>query len=129
MLSKFLQIIKSRQQIIFLGICIIFISIISYNLGRINALQKTPIKITSGANIFQATNIQTKDSRSNQSFQSTPKQPIDLRVIASKKSTTKKYHYLWCLGAKQIKEKNKLWFASAPEAELAGYTLADNCKL
>ena len=52
---------------------------------------------------------------------------IDFRVVASKKSTSGKYHFLWCAGAKQIKEENKLYFNSEGEAISAGYTLAGNC--
>ena len=47
-------------------------------------------------------------------------------VVASKNGA--KYHYLHCAGSKQIKEENKLAFASAAAAEAAGYTLASNCE-
>ena len=56
-----------------------------------------------------------------------PAQPKDLRVVVSKASTTKKYHFTWCAGAKQIKETNKLWFETELLAQKAGYTLAGNC--
>lgn len=39
-----------------------------------------------------------------------------------------KYHYPWCPGAQQIKEENKMWFATREEAAAAGYTPAANCK-
>ena len=132
MLSKFLQIIKTSQYAIFYGLCIILVSVISYNIGRINALEKTPLSITKGetiqGNIYQATSPKAETSSKAGGIVSTPK-PTDLRVIASKKSTTKKYHYLWCQGGKKILEANKLWFNSAQEAESAGYTLAGNCEL
>lgn len=47
-------------------------------------------------------------------------------IVASK--TGKKYHFPWCAGAHQIKEENKVWFANAEEARLAGYTPAANCR-
>lgn len=47
-------------------------------------------------------------------------------VVASKNGT--KYHYLWCPGAKQISEANKITFNSAEEARAAGYEPAANCK-
>lgn len=47
-------------------------------------------------------------------------------VVASKNGT--KYHFPWCAGAAQISEKNKITFASAKEAQEAGYTPASNCK-
>ncbi len=46
--------------------------------------------------------------------------------VASKKGI--KYHLPWCPGAKQISSKNKIWFASKEEAQLAGYQPASNCK-
>jgi methylphosphotriester-DNA--protein-cysteine methyltransferase len=46
--------------------------------------------------------------------------------VASKNGT--KYHLPWCGSAKQIKEENKVWFATKEEAEAAGYTPAANCK-
>lgn len=48
------------------------------------------------------------------------------QYVASKNGT--KYHLLWCPGAKQIKEENKVYFESKDEAERAGYTPAANCK-
>jgi hypothetical protein len=45
--------------------------------------------------------------------------------VASKSGT--KYHLVTCSGAKNIKEANKLFFATAQEAEAAGYTKAANC--
>lgn len=46
--------------------------------------------------------------------------------VASKSGT--KYHLPWCPGAKQIKESNKIYFASKEDAEAKGYTPATNCK-
>lgn len=126
-LAKIINIVKLHQRDIFLGFCLILISTISFNLGRINALQKTPIKITGGeeANIYKATGTKTNSSPNKQ--KPTIKQPLDTRVVASKASTTKKYHFTWCPGAKQIKETNKLWFENESLAQKAGYTLAGNC--
>ncbi len=47
-------------------------------------------------------------------------------VVASKNSN--KYHALWCPGAKQISETNKVYYASAEDARKAGLTPAGNCK-
>jgi len=132
MLSDIYRKLKSQQQTLFLGVCVVLVAIISYNIGRINTLEKTPLKITKegslGANIYQGTSPKIIENNSSERIRSTPK-PTDLRVIVSKKSTTKKYHYLWCAGGKKIKEENKLWFNSASEAETAGYSLAGNCEL
>ncbi|KKS12955.1 MAG: hypothetical protein UU70_C0027G0004 [Candidatus Yanofskybacteria bacterium GW2011_GWA1_41_6] len=123
-LAKILNQVKLHQKDIFLGFCIILISTISFNIGRINALNKTPIKITGEANVYQAA---AGNSVLNKP-KTTPVQPKDLRVVASKASTTKKYHFTWCAGAKQIKEANKLWFENESLAQKAGYTLAGNCQ-
>lgn len=139
MLSKFIKLIKAitgpvsneiktQQHTIFLGVCFLLVSMISYNIGKINAFEKKPIKVLQNANIFQSTNTNSSHSQSNLQIQNTKhKINTDLRVVASKKSTSKKYHYLWCQGAKQIKEENKKWFDSENEALKAGYILAGNC--
>lgn len=122
-LSKIAERVKYYQKDIFLGVCIVMVSLISFNLGRINALHKTPIKITGEANVYQAT---VGNSVLNIK-KSAPAQPKDLRVVVSKASTTKKYHFTWCAGAKQIKETNKIWFENESLAQQAGYTLSGNC--
>ena len=47
-------------------------------------------------------------------------------VVASKSGST--YHLPWCPGAAQIKEENKVWFATPQAAQAAGYRPAKNCK-
>jgi hypothetical protein len=47
-------------------------------------------------------------------------------VVASKNGT--KYHFPWCPGASQIKDENKIWFASEAAATAAGYAKAKNCQ-
>ena len=130
MIAKLLNIIKSSQYHLFLALCIGLISFVSYNLGKIDALDKRPIKIGEGsgwkvensnlkADIFEASNNATSPAL-NSSKQ------LDTRVVTSKNSD--KYHYTWCAGAKRIKEENKVWFNSSQEAEGRGYTLAGNCE-
>jgi len=126
MLSKITNFIKFAQYHIFLAVCVLLISFISFNLGRINALHKTPLTITENKNQNQKADIYSASIKTN----TTSKQnvaPIDNRVVVSKASTTRKYHHVWCASASKIKEENKLWFSSAQEAEVAGYTLAGNC--
>lgn len=48
------------------------------------------------------------------------------QVVASVSSN--KFHYLWCPGARQIKEVNRILFESVSEAQAAGFVLAGNCK-
>ncbi|OGN01773.1 MAG: hypothetical protein A3I26_00950 [Candidatus Yanofskybacteria bacterium RIFCSPLOWO2_02_FULL_43_10] len=122
-LAKIIQAVKNHYKDIFLCFCIILIAIIGFNIGRINALNKTPAKTTEKADVYQATTGTPVPNSSKQ----TPAKPQDLRVVASKASSTKKYHFTWCPGAKQIKEVNKLWFANESLAQKTGYTLAGNC--
>lgn len=110
----------------FLGICIILIAIISFNLGKINALRQTPIKISEGANIYKTLPNFPAKNLGGQAATSKP-QPTDLRVVVSKNSSSKKFHFSWCSGAKRIKPENQIWFNSAQEAESRGYSLAGNC--
>ena len=127
-LSKFYNLIKSQQHSIFLSICIILISFIGYNLGVINSRGKLPLKISDGNNVYQASAIQTI-SKTGDRAKPEPTTPIvrDMRVVASKNSSTKKYHFTWCPSVKKIKDENRVWFASSQEAESQGYTLAGNC--
>jgi hypothetical protein len=125
MLSKFLQLVKLHKDNFFLAFCIILIAFTTYNLGRINSSEKGIITVSE------------KDIRNGtaaifdggaETTPSADQKRLDTRVVASKLSTSNKYHYTWCSGAKRIKEENKLWFNSAQEAESRGYTLAGNCQ-
>ncbi len=129
MIAKIINIIKSSQYHIFLAVCIGLISFISFNLGKVASNEKGSIKITEGANIYQATQKQETSNEVN-TTQLTPKttpKPLDMRVVVSKASDSKKYHYTWCNSWKKIKPENQVWFNSDKEAEAAGYTLAGNC--
>ena len=121
-LSKIINFVKLRQKDIFLAFCIVLISIISFNLGKVGALKKTPITITPGqsqADVYNAVNDKEQTPKNTQA------QVIDRRVVVSKNSD--KYHFTWCSGAKRIKEENKVWFETEAAAQAAGYTKAGNC--
>lgn len=47
------------------------------------------------------------------------------KYVASKKGT--KYYAVSCSGAKNLVESNKVWFATAADAEKAGYTKSSSC--
>ncbi|MBU6323825.1 MAG: hypothetical protein KGI41_04335 [Patescibacteria group bacterium] len=51
--------------------------------------------------------------------------PAGGQVVAAKSGT--KYYLPWCAGAARIADANKVWFASADDAEAAGYAPAANC--
>jgi hypothetical protein len=99
----------------------------AYNLGLLAAHRgREPLQ---EAAVFQARegNVPRTSSAAGQGTQQPQLDRSDTRVVVSKSSTSKKYHHPWCAGAKQIKEANRLWFASPAEAQAAGYTLAGNC--
>lgn len=98
-----------------LALIIILVALLSFGIGKLSSLgEREPIKIE-------------YDSQPT-TYSSQPTANTNIQnggVVASKNGT--KYHYSYCPGAKQIKEENKLLFASAVLAERAGYTLASNC--
>lgn len=125
MLSEIFETIKRNLFLIFL---IVFIALLSFQLGRISKLGGQPIRIEKASiqEIFQPdANIRIDADDANNTDRGAER--VDFRVVASKKSTFGKYHFLWCPGAKQIKEENKIFFNSEKEAISAGYTLAGNC--
>ena len=119
-LSKILWIVKHYQREAIIGIYIVLIGIISFNLGKINSFQKTPLQVGDKAIIYDAVNDSDKQQETSKQVKK-----LDLRVVVSKNSD--KYHFSWCSSAKRIKEENKIWFNSEQEAIGAGYILAGNC--
>ena len=128
-ISKIVETVKSwvvhYQRDILLAICMVLVAGIGYNLGTINALHGTSSNSNKEASLYQPA-VSATSKKAAAIMPSKP--PTDLRVVASKGSSSKLYHYTWCPGAKQIKESNKLWFNTAAAADAAGYTLAGNCK-
>lgn len=110
-----------------LALLIIAVSLISFYLGRVsvgegrNVLRTPPTpaavieaKTPIIQEIVSTTTPSTEEKKAAETY------------VASKSGT--KYHLPWCPGAKQIKEENKVWFATKVDAEKAGYTPAANCK-
>ena len=121
MLAKIRELIKSYHSELVLAVAVIAITIISFNLGRMsvgNSVAKLPLTIfTPNASSFSAPTGATQDSA-----------PRDERVVASKASSSKLYHFTWCSGAKRITDKNKITFPNESAAIAAGYSLAGNCQ-
>jgi hypothetical protein len=135
-LAKFIKIVKSKQYEIYLCLCVTAIALISYNLGQINALKKTPITVSDSQVLSEADYLNINNNPNQNTFKTTNLNQnsnvkinnfkMNTKVVASKNSN--KYHYSWCSGAKRIKPENQIWFNSAQEAESRGYTLAGNCQ-
>jgi len=124
-LSKTGKTVKRYQYDLFVTICMVLIGFIGFDIGRISTLKKTPLTLGE-ANIFSAANGSANDAQPKQAA-SAQISKTDTRVVVSKKSTSKLYHFSWCSGAKRIKEENKIWFDNEQSAISAGYTLAGNC--
>lgn len=115
---------------LFLSLVIILVATLSFGIGRLTSPGAGQgIRIEYDASI---SNSQVPISNTAQASQAlNPIENSQLKidnsaaVVGSKNGT--KYHYLHCLGAKQIKEANKITFTSAEAAKSAGYTLAANC--
>ncbi len=119
-ITKVLNKIRANWSEIVLGIAVVLITVISFNLGKISAIsgQKAQINITGGENAGQP-----GDTRNTLAPAAR-----DQTVVASKNSKGKLYHFTWCSGASQIAEKNKITFTNEATAIAAGYTLAGNCQ-
>jgi hypothetical protein len=130
-LAKIGDLVKSHRDRLWQGLVLALVAWSAYNLGIIGARHgATPAQ---EATVFQPrTSIVSQtpaaagQARSTSSGQGTADHS-DPRVVASKTSTSKKYHHVWCAGYTQIKEANRLWFPTAADAEAAGYSLAGNC--
>ncbi len=125
MISRILNLIKTYQHGLFIGLCMVLMAGIGYNIGRISEVNTSSDSINQQANIYSS----TSSKQATQAIKSTrPAVPKDLRVVASKAASSKLYHHPWCSGVQRIKETNKLWFPTEADAIAAGYSLAGNCQ-
>lgn len=124
MVAKFIAFVKQYQSDIILGIAIVCITIISYNLGRMSAGGGAGDALVP---VSGNTAVALDKTLNNLSPTSAPHNQ-DPRVVVSKASSSKLYHFTWCSGAKRISEKNKLYFPTESAAISAGYSLAGNCQ-
>ena len=121
MLARILETINKNA---FLIILALLLSFFSFQLGRLSGPSSgEPIKIQNAA-IKEIFNEEVFGPV-NEGGGEGEDLKIDFRVVVSKNSN--KYHFLWCSGAKLIKEENKIYFNTEAEAISAGYTLAGNC--
>ncbi len=99
---------------LFLSLVIILVALLSFGVGRLSVAEnRESVKIE-------------YDPRLTTGNQQPVTNPVSInQVMASKNGS--KYHYPHCAGAKQIKEENKIVFATPAAAEASGFTLAANC--
>ncbi|MBI5816997.1 MAG: hypothetical protein HZB09_01070 [Candidatus Yonathbacteria bacterium] len=121
------------------SLIIVLVAFGSFGLGRLSRIEepKSPleIKANNGAEAQVVSIPFSGDLKPDTNIKSAVGQSLKVDkitvsnegfIVASK--TGKKYHFPWCAGAQQIKEENKVWFASEAEAKAAGFTPAANCK-
>ncbi|MDP2642060.1 MAG: hypothetical protein Q8P21_02095 [bacterium] len=120
---------------LFLSAVIILVALLSFGIGRLSVVgNREPVRIEYDASISnsqfpisnQASVFNALINNENSLKTENSKIENSTPVIASKNGS--KYHYEHCPGAKQIKEGNRIAFATPAAAEAAGYTLATNCK-
>ena len=94
---------------IYLALLLVLIGLLGFGLGRLSKLEdrKVPIIIKSEEKIGDVSG------------------KILGKYLASK--TGNSFYLPWCIGAKKIKESNKIWFNTREEALAAGYHKATNC--
>ena len=103
---------------LFLSLVIILVATLSFGIGRLTGGTKGQ-----GIKVEFDPQLTTYNQQQTASVILAPHSSSE--VVASKNGT--KYHFPHCPGAKQIKEANKITFASPQAAEAAGYTIAANC--
>jgi hypothetical protein len=131
-----LQKLKSMllDDTIYMAFLLILVGVASFGLGRlsVNLPQNQPATVTQSlTNLTKSPELLAASSTAPLGPAQTVIAPAGVEsgvqnFIASKSGT--KFHALNCPGAKQIKESNKIYFATELEAEAAGYTRAANCK-
>ncbi|MFA5736750.1 MAG: hypothetical protein WCX70_01915 [Candidatus Paceibacterota bacterium] len=114
------EFVKS-EKFLFWSFAIILTASLSFGLGRLSKIEEVrePIRIEKALVVDNLATVSLIDEGQGNEISAK-------LIVASKRG--KKYHYIWCAGAKTIKEENKIYFTNEIEAERAGYTLAANCQ-
>lgn len=114
-----------RIRKLFLSIVILLVALLSFGIGRLSVVSEwEPVKIEYDLQLTTNNLPPTTNNKANTA--SVINAVGNGNVVVSKNGA--RYHYSHCSGAKQIKEENKIIFATSEAAEAAGYTLASNCK-
>lgn len=108
------------EDVYFYTILVVLVAASSFALGRLSVIEVTKPQ--------SASVVRTGEPRPANSaavVAGTASSSKDA-LVGSKNGT--KYHALWCPGASQINEENKVFFNSEAEANAKGYTAAANCE-
>jgi len=118
-----------EHDLIFMGILVVAVALVAFLLGR--ASVSAPVatlapgdRVRQVAAPVMATTSVTTASSTDSLTTSTPSLVVKPYVGSRSGS---KYHLTTCPSAAKIKDSNRVYFATAAEAEAAGYTKASNC--
>lgn len=100
---------------IFFAVLLILVAVSSFLLGRFSISGQLPVVSNESPGLVVLASSTEIAAVSETNYQ----------LVASKSGA--KYHLLSCPGASQIKESNKIFFASRADAEAAGFQPAANC--
>ena len=126
LLNKIKAFWKENQRDLYLAALVFLMSVTSFGLGRLSAVWPTgePIVIDGPNGEGQTLNVTPPTTTpAPSSFGLSPS--TQGNFVASQSGSS--YHRPDCPGAKQIKEENKIWFATEAAARAAGYKPAGNC--
>ena len=117
--------VKRHRDHAWVAACLLLVGWSAYNLGVLNARSgAVPAQETA---LFRDSAVSVpRPSPTGQGSRPTADHS-DPRVVVSKSSSAKKYHYAWCASGLRIKESNRIWFPTEADALAAGYSLAGNC--
>lgn len=131
-MEKIKQFIESEQgKDILVVLIVILVGLGSFELGRLSKESNSSgIKIEyDNQNLDQAGNVLSA-IESSESLQNN-KTAKDTNSVGGNffaSSRGSKYYSLGCSAGKNIKQENRVYFATSEEAEQAGYTLSSSCK-
>ena len=109
---------------------IILVAFSSFYLGRASSGPGSGgISIENAVDLASTTTSSVKNTDMtasvNQALAPEAKTEAKGPIVASKNGV--RYYYAWFSGVSRLSEKNKIYFASAAEAESFGLTIAANC--
>ena len=108
------------------AVLIVFVGLTSFWLGNMAGQQNVNTDLGALGGVGEVSQLTTYDQLPTTEINPVLEAKNSTIVVVSKNGS--KYHLLWCPGAKQMKEENKIFFETSEEAQSAGYEPAANCK-
>jgi hypothetical protein len=110
----------------FKGAVVLLFLIISFLLGRLSSLLDETTTFTLEEGLPEFVSSDELQKVQNFDFVNAYKNTSTSTIVASSKG--KKYYFIWCKSAGNIKEANRIYFKTEKEAQETGRTLASGCK-